>query len=111
MLIIILRYVLLYLTESTSNQGTVIKISVAVTLLVILMTLAIIILCVISIGIKKRQESVIEEDPYYSSIHDLVELKPVTNIGWIGVNTNRNQAYGTCAVMDHEENTVAATCE
>ena len=98
---------------NTSNQAAVIGISVAVTLLTILITLAFIItLCVLIARIKRgHQGKAIEEDPYYSSIHDLVEVKPVTNIGWIGVNTNRNQAYGTCAVMGHEENTVAATSE
>ena len=40
-----------------------------------------------------------------------MELKPVANIGWIGVNTSRNQAYGTRAVMGHEENTAAATSD
>ena len=95
---------------NTSNQAAVIGISVAVTLLMITLA-SIITLCVLIARIKRGQGKAIEEDPYYSSIHDLVELKPVTNIGWIGVNTNRNQAYGTRAVMHHEENTVTATSE
>ena len=100
---------------NTSNQAAVIGISVAATLLTIIIALAsiIITLCVLITRIKRGQGKAIEEfeDPYYSSIHDLVELKPVTNIGWIGVNTNRNQAYGTRAVMGREENTVAATSD
>lgn len=85
-----------------SNQAAVIGISVAVTLLMILIALAsVITLCILIIRTKKGRRSATEENPYYSSINDLVE--PVTNIGWIGVNTKKNCAYGTRAVMDHEE--------
>ena len=82
-------------------------ISAAVALLTIVTALALgIALCTLSIiRIKKRRGNAVKEDPYYASIHDLVEI---TNIGWIGVNMNRNQAYGTHAVMDLEASAVAA---
>ena len=73
-------------------------IGVAITLLTMLASISIITLCVLIIRIKKGRESAVKEDPYYASIHDLV-----SNIGLIGVNTDRNQAYGVCAVRDHEE--------
>ena len=79
-------------------------ISAAVALLAILTALALgIALC--TLRIKKGRGNAVKEDPYYASIHDLVEI---TNIGWIGVNMNRNQAYGTHAVLDLEASAVAA---
>ena len=78
--------------------------SAAVALLAIVTALALgIALCTLSIiRIKKRRGNA---DQYCASIHNLVEI---TNIGWIGVNMNRNQAYETHAVMDLEASAVAA---
>ena len=66
-------------------------IGISVSLLTILIALAVTIaLCILTIRFKKNREAQdAKEDPYYSTIHDLVE---VTNAG---VGMNRNQAYGT----------------
>ena len=94
-------------SANISDKAKVVGVSAAVALLATLTALALgIALCTLSIiRIKKGRGNAVKEDPYYASIHDLVEI---TNIGWIGVNMNRNQAYGTHAALDLEASAVAA---